>query len=253
MVFAPLEYKEAAFMAKKAGHEMLSRLEWMTLAPQVILDLGAGLGEMSALLLERYPHAKVIALDNNMEMTEAAKEKHAAIDVICADGNNLPLKAQSVDLIFANFFLPWQLDVKAILSECVRLLRPDGVLMLSALGIDTLHEWRSIINVEESARCVDMHDIGDALVQAGFSDPVLDVDHYHVKYQDNTRLMNDLFASMMWFPKEKEIILDAALQLPLMLTYEVIYAHAFAKEKSNEFAQDGEGIVRIPLAHLRRR
>ena len=149
-------------IAEKAGQEMLARLEWMTLEPKTILDIGCGTGAMSLALRQRYPAAKVISIDLSMLMAEHTQQLAVPSQVICAGGEHLPLRTDSIDLVFANFFLPWQQDVKAVINEWLRVLRPDGVLMLSALGVDTLHEWREVLRADDTPKLVDMHDVGDA-------------------------------------------------------------------------------------------
>lgn len=258
IVSSPKEYAEAAVIAQKAGHEMLARLQWMTLEPKTILDIGCGTGEMSLALQQRYPAAKIISIDSSMLMAEHTQQLVLPSPVICAGGECLPLRTGSIDLVFANFFLPWQQDVKAVINEWLRVLRGDGVLMLSALGVDTLQEWREVLHAEDTPNLVDMHDVGDALIQAGFSEPVLDVNHYKVTYADKMRLLQDIRSAEMWFPTP-EIDLNALVPPALQagqrwqLTYEVIYAHAFAPMAGNEFSASSDGIVKIPLAHLRRR
>ena len=87
---------------------------------------------------------------------------------MCADAEKLPLRNQTVDLIFANFLLPWHNDFTVLLREWKRVLRPDGLLMLTALGPDTLREWRGTFAEAHLPLLVDMHDIGDVLLQEGF-------------------------------------------------------------------------------------
>jgi malonyl-CoA O-methyltransferase len=41
-------------------------------------------------------------------------------------------------------------------------------------------------------RFIDMHDLGDALMRAGFAEPVLDVERYTLTYDDARGLMRDL-------------------------------------------------------------
>jgi malonyl-CoA O-methyltransferase len=258
IIWSPVEYAEAAVIAREASEEMLTRLDWMTIKPKVILDMGCGIGESSLSLRQRYPQSTVLACDLSMSMIQYAKQHSSRIDCVCAEGESLPLRDQSVDLIFANFFLPWQSDVKTILREWLRVLSPNGLLLVSALGLDTLREWRDVLRQEHTPVWVDMHDIGDALLQAGFSDPVLDVHHCQVTYRDKKRLVGELVTSGMWFPgdeKEIEQVKQSSMisEEVYSLTYEVIHAHAFRPEVKDEYAPEEDGIVKIPLAHLRRK
>lgn len=134
MMWSPEQYAEAAVLAHEAANEMLSRLEWMTIKPAVILDAGCGLGELSNKLQLRFPDAQVLALDASLPMLQAVAQ--ASVTRICAEAETLPLRDQSIDLICANLLLPWCDDVSLMLREWRRVLRPNGLVMLTALGPD---------------------------------------------------------------------------------------------------------------------
>lgn len=236
---------------------MLVRLDWMTLKPSVILDVGCGMGEMATQLKERYQGAQLLAIDSAETMLQYAKKNYTLPSWICAQGEQLPLAEQTVDLIFAHFILPWHHNFTLLLREWRRVLRPDGLLLLTTLGPSTLQEWRMVFNENDLPIFTDLHDLGDALLHEGFADPVLDVSEYTLTYRDQQKLIYELHASAMWFPDdfiqaEKHIATvspNAAGEWSV--TYEVVYAHAFAPARSNEFSAETNGEVKIPLAHLR--
>lgn len=240
-----------AVVAREAGEEMLDRMDWVTIQPKVIIDMGCGPGEMSSRLQKRYPDALVLALDSAEPMIQYAKQFTTLTTCVCADGLRLPLRDQTVDLIFANFFLPWQLDFVAVLREWRRVLRKDGVLMLTALGPDTLQECKTTLEAKYLPQLLDVHDLGDILLEQGFIDPVLDVSHYTLLYKEKAQWMNELCSSGMWFPNEEARLSAMMSTMNLEVTYEVIYVNAFASAVGTEFTATTEGIVKIPLAHLR--
>lgn len=232
---------------------MFSRLDFMTLNPQTILDLGCGTGEMAQQLHERYPQAQLLALDLSPAMIEYAKKNATAALCVCADAQQLPLRAQSVDLIFANFLLPWHDNTTLLLRECKRILKAEGVFMFTALGPDTLLEWSGIFAEETLPRRVDMHDFGDALLKEGFQDPVLDVNHYTVNYRDSDKLMMELCATGMLTESMSLDLLTSSEEDTWSVTYEIIYAHAFAPQKSAQTTFNADqGMVKVPLSHLRK-
>ena len=143
MVWSPVDYAKASVLARAVGMEMLARLDWMTLKPRVIVDLGGGTGEMSVRLQQRYQDAHVITLALSEDMLQHAKQHASTLSCVCADAVSLPLPNHSVDLLFANLLVPWQVDIES-LCEWRRVLRPDGLLMFSAFGPDTLKEWQAI-------------------------------------------------------------------------------------------------------------
>ena len=249
----PEEYAQAAVIAEEAGVELLSRLDVMTIKPAVIIDAGSGTGKFSTKLQSRYPDAQVIAIDYSDRMLQYAKqyENNHAIQYLLADMNALSLPDHSVDLIFANLVLPWQLDINKALQACHRLLRPDGLLMLTAFGPDTLRElghWQQ----PESPFMIDMHSMGDLLLQAGFSGPVLDVNYYTLSYKDKQRLLDELYATGMILNKDVVNAVPNAEE-KYLATYEIIFAHAFAPALREEYSATKDGVVRIPLEDLKRK
>lgn len=224
MTNTPLKNDEANFIATEAGSDLLVRLEWMTLQPKMVLELGEHGEDVSSKLREKYPEANFISGEETLSLAPG-----------------------SVDLIFANMVLPWQQNIKELLKEYLRLLTPNGLLILSGLGLSTLQEYQATLTLLPSL--VDMHDIGDALVQAGFVDPVLDVDYYEVAYQDPTKLLHELIAAKMCLPTSLSLLPNAPDSWSL--TYEIIFAHTFAPLPNAEFKAE-DGIVNIPLSHLRR-
>ena len=109
-----------------------------------------------------------------------------------ADAAGLPVAPSSVDLIWSNLAWHWFVDPKAVLAEWYRAIRPDGLLMFSAFGVDTLRELRAA-----GARLPafpDMHDIGDALGAAGFADPVMDSERLTITWSDAEVLIEEIRA-----------------------------------------------------------
>ena len=224
---------------------MLSRLDWMAIKPAVIVDAGCGTGELAAALARRYPDAKIYAVDLAEEMLDQAR-LNTGIECCQEDASKLSLPDQSVDLLCANFLLPWAADANACLREWRRVLTPNGLLMVSVLGVDTLLELKKLLPHAVLPRLIDMHDFGDALVAAGFADPVIDVSSYPVRYRDPQRMQHELHASGFL---ERSALLP---EINLHVTFEVVHGHAFAPLSSSEFKADDDGLVRIPLSHLRR-
>ncbi|MBP7881761.1 MAG: methyltransferase domain-containing protein, partial [Candidatus Methylopumilus sp.] len=119
-------------------------------------------------------------------------------NLLCADVEQLPLADASVDMIFSNLAIQWCNDLDAAFAGMHRVLRTDGLLTFSTLGPDTLKELRAASKTDAArvsvSRFFDMHDIGDALVRAGFSAPVLDVERVVLTYENAIDVMRDLKA-----------------------------------------------------------
>ena len=105
------------------------------------------------------------------------------------------ISKSSVHCLIINLQLSW-FDVESVLSQCSRILCPDGVLLFSAFGPDTLGEvaeaWCQVDSFPHVHSFTDMHLIGDMLVRAGFAQPLLDTDWLTVEYPGVDLLLDDL-------------------------------------------------------------
>ncbi|MGD0501467.1 MAG: malonyl-ACP O-methyltransferase BioC [Steroidobacteraceae bacterium] len=197
---ASRSYDAAAVLQGEVRDLLLHRLELTDLNPRLILDAGAGTGIASRELKRRYPKARVLAVDPAERMLAVAAGRASwlrPLSRVCADAARLPLPEASVDLIFSNFMLPWSVPDR-VFAEFRRVLAPRGLLTFTTLGPDTLRElrraWASVDSSPRVHGFIDMHDLGDALVRAGFAEPVLDVERYTLEYADVSRLAADLKA-----------------------------------------------------------
>jgi malonyl-CoA O-methyltransferase len=192
-------YDGAAVLQATTRRELLARLEYVTLDPVAILDLGAGTGHSSRALQDRYRRAMVIALDLAEGMLRQARRQQPWLRRfarVCGNASRLPLRDASVDLVFSNMALHWCSDLDRVLAEIRRVLRPGGLVNLTVPGPDTLRELRTAWAAADGANHVnafmDMHDLGEGLMRAGLAEPVLDVERITLTYPDLHALMRDL-------------------------------------------------------------
>jgi malonyl-CoA O-methyltransferase len=198
-------YDAAAVLQAEVRGLLMERLDLTDMSPRVAVDVGAGTGHAGRALKRRYPGAHVVALDSSFGMLRIAGGQQSwfrPFARVCADAERLPLPDGSVDLILSNFMLQW-CDPEAVFAEFRRVLAPRGFLSFTTLGPDTLRELRASWIQAGSGHAqshtrvsqfIDMHDIGDALVRAGFAAPVLDVERYTLWYTDVRGLATDLKA-----------------------------------------------------------
>ena len=248
-------YDAAAILQKQVRDEMLSRLDLVKVTPQVILDTGCGTGHGSIALQKRFSQAHVVSLDISMSMLKATyanqpflKKLISKQNLVCADIELLPVGDGCVDILWSNLAMQWCNDLDAAFSEAKRVLKPNGLLMFSTFGPDTLKELRTSSQNGHThvSRFIDMHDIGDALTRAGFSAPVLDVEHYTLTYDDVKGVMRDLKAIGAHNATEGRArgllgkgFLQQLIQQyeqfrkngKLPATYEVVYGHAWKSER----------------------
>lgn len=198
---ASARYESAAHLQARVAAELLSRLEQFRFEPRVVLDLGAGTGRVTAQLKRRYPRARVIGLDLSLGMLQQSR-RHQRLwrrfERVCADAQRLPLAGASVDLVFSSLMLQWCEPLDAALLEVRRVLKESGFFAFSTFGPATLSElrsaWAAADRYNHVNHFLDVHDVGAALVRAGLTEPVLDVDRLEVAYPDAITLMRDLKA-----------------------------------------------------------
>ena len=182
------------FLHAEIRRRMLEQLEWVRIAPACVIDAGAGTGTARHGLLARYPDARVLALDSSFGMLRAGEGER-----ICADIQQMPIADASAQLVFSNLALHWCPAMGAALAEFRRVLDSPGLLFFSTFGPDTLRELRGArtaagIN-DDPETLLDMHHLGDALVGAGFADPVMSAERFPVPYADYATLEQDMHRS----------------------------------------------------------
>jgi malonyl-CoA O-methyltransferase len=216
-----------------------------------VLDLGCGTGAISEHLLKRYKKARIIGVDLAVNMVQKTRQRGGWFrkpQGVCADANHLPFQPQCADMLLSNLMLQWCNDLPAVFGEWVQVLKPNGLLMFATFGPDTLKElrasWGKVDGYTHASRFVDMHDVGDALLQAGFRDPVVDMETITLTYGDVRGLLRDLKgigANNATYGRNHGLTGKARLQAFLQAyeqfrqkdgnypaTYEVVYGHAWA-------------------------
>jgi len=216
---AAATYDDAAVLQREVGARMAERLGVVNLAPAAILDAGCGTGEAQGGLALRYPTARRVALDLALPMLAALRGRGlergsllsrvagrlrgaaappAPPHCVCGDIAALPFAAGAFDLVWSNFAVQWIGDLPHAFGEVRRVLKVGGLFSFTTFGPDTLKELRAAFaNVDRHthvSRFVDLHDIGDLLVQAGFADPVMDMEYVTLTYADGAAMMRDLRA-----------------------------------------------------------
>ena len=199
---AASRYTEVAALQREVEARLLDQLAYLDdRQPQRILDLGSGPGRAAGAMKKRWPKAEVTAVDAALPMLREVP-KHTRfwrpVRRVNADVSKLPFADQSTDLIFSSLCLQWLDDLPAVLSEFRRVLRPEGLLLFSTFGPETLSELRDAYLMAGETPPLSpfaaIQQVGDALLAAGFKDPVLDRDRYTLTYPDLRTLMHELRA-----------------------------------------------------------
>jgi demethylmenaquinone methyltransferase/2-methoxy-6-polyprenyl-1,4-benzoquinol methylase len=106
--------------------ELIGKME---VAPgSIILDLGAGTGDLALEIKQRHPGAFVVASDFTFEMLAVGQQRTGADQIawVLADAMHLPFASESADVVVSGFLLRNVPDVGQTLSEQARTLKPGG-------------------------------------------------------------------------------------------------------------------------------
>jgi len=277
---AAATYDEAAFLQQEVARRLDDHLDGVKIEPQRILDAGCGTGFGASLLRARFPRADVVGLDLAQAMLRQALARQRGgaweklrarlmpntpqFQALCGDLEQLPLASASLDMVWSSLALQWVgggiAGLQASFEELRRVLRPGGLLIFASFGPDTLRELRAasadVDGHQHVNRFIDMHDVGDALVHAGFGNPVMEMERITLTYADLAALLHDLkqigahtvlegrraglMGKSAW-RRLRDNYEAFRQQDRLPATYEVVYGHAWA-ERARTLA-DGRQIV----------
>jgi len=245
-------YDSAAVLAREVGARMATRLDLVKIAPRRVADIGCATGDGIRHLQQRYRPASAVAIDYALPMLQAVR-RHTPLlqrvarrgpQLLNADVRALPLAANSLGLVWSNLMLHWLDDPLPALRELHRVLDVGGLLSFATLGPDTLKDLREAatrVGAEDTLRCfIDMHDLGDMLVAAGFADPVMDMEMITLTYAtprpflaDQRRLgVRDALLGRLGWRDWRRVLRawapDAGGRLPAR--FEIVYGHAWKPE-----------------------
>ena len=245
---------KAPWLHGEIARRMGERLQIIRLQPELILDWWGFLGAGAEVLDAAYPKARRIIVEPDAGLLarsraaadrpwwSARKWSRRPLEATLDDGS-IPAGAR---LVWANMMLHMVADPPALIGRWEQLLGIDGFVMFSCLGPGTLRELRELYArlgwPSPASAFVDMHDLGDMLVHAGFADPVMDQETLTLRWDNPGALLAELrllggntaparmrgLRTPRWRTRlEREL---EALRGPdgrIGLEFEVAYGHAF--------------------------
>ena len=235
---------------------MEDRLQWIRQAPAAWADWAPVRGGLQAhaAVARRYPKSECFVVDVHANSAKVAIKNIAKpwwnpTGWTAAPTRHAMPPDGGVQMLWANMALHMAADPQALIAQWHRLLAPQGFLMFSCLGPDSVRELRGVYAElgwpPAGHEFTDMHDWGDMLVHAGFAEPVMDMERITLTFESPARLLAELrelgrnlhparFSALRG--RGWQASLHAALQTALAnpgdggrlpLTFEIIYGHAF--------------------------
>ncbi len=260
----------APWLHGEAARRMAERLPVIRQQPEQVLDWWSQLGASRELLVRTYPRARVLAVEPQAISVSAEPARRwwprrrakGEFDVIAESA----VTDGGAQLVWANMMLHGAIDPQAVMAQWHRALAVDGFLMFSTLGPGSLERLRALYRAQgwpaPFAPFVDMHDLGDMLVEAGFADPVMDQEVITLSWPDPLALLAELrglggnvdpvrYAGLRT-PRWRDRLLrtlaeGAANDGRPSLQVELVYGHAFRPPPRPRVARS----TTLPLADLR--
>lgn len=199
------------WLHEEVARRLADKLQPIKLEPTDWIDWSAFLGGGASLVHTRYPQAQRWVV----EPTEALRERSQALlaqagtrswrtlwrretpqawssEALLAAG----LLPDGVQMVWANMCLHAHASLPDLMVQWHRHLAVDGFLMCSGLGPDTARELRAVYQAMgwglPTIDFVDMHDLGDELVKAGFADPVMDMERLTLTWATPEAMLAEL-------------------------------------------------------------
>jgi malonyl-CoA O-methyltransferase len=248
---------EPPWLHLEAARRMAERLGWIKRQPARVLDWWAATSASADVLAAAYPQARILPVARRGGRLPKVATAQAALPwwsprrwqardpgPVWVGEDEVP--AGAAELVWANMGLHFVPDPQAQMRAWRHALASDGFLMFTTLGPGSFAGLREIYAAAgwgpPHAPLVDMHDLGDMLVEADFAEPVMDQELLRLTYTDPAALLRDLRAwggnadpqrgAGLRTPRWRRQ-LEAALAARtggdgrMVLELELVYGHAF--------------------------
>lgn len=218
------------FLALEIAQRMAEKVEIVRLQPKKI----GHLGELNLSVLgSYYPDADHCCFDKRFSSNTLSQLfKKITRQHLYKYEEPSAIGAGDFDLIWSNLELHLQSDPETLMKQWRSQLKPEGLMMFSYLGPDTGKELTKLFPNDCLLRNVgslDMHDVGDGLMQAGFSEPVMDMEYLTLSYDEPHLLCKEAFdLGLLAAPDSAQHLIQADSKLTI--TLEVVYGHAWAPD-----------------------
>lgn len=246
------------------GNRLLEKLTYIKLIPRHILVVGAPSPHLLQSLYRLYPKASITVVDVSEKRLSLLSKCGSWFNrprLVVTNPESFPFEDESFDLIFSNLYLHWFDKNNFLFQELHRVLKREGLFLFSSFGVETLLSLRAFLE-PLSLRIhsfTDMHDVGDALNQSFFKDPVMDAERLTIHFSHLYQLIQDVRSSGESFITHDRVYsvnrnvvnhLKTFTDMPFEESFEIVYGHAW-KGSTPSQSFDAKGNVKISVASLK--
>ncbi|HEX5355878.1 MAG TPA: biotin synthase [Aquabacterium sp.] len=274
---------ESPWLHQEVGRRLADKLAPIKLQPQSWIDWSAFLGGSGEQVRAAYPQAQRWVVEPTAALRQRSQEalaqhatrswktlwrKDAPKAWLAGELSDAPWQPDGVQMLWANMCLHAHADLAGMMRQWHRQLAVGGFLMCSGLGPDTARELRALYRSLgwdlPTIDFIDMHDLGDELVKAGFADPVMDMERLTLTWETPQAMLTELRTwggnvasgrlAGLRTPRWQARLLDLLSQHltrpdgRLGLTIEVVYGHAIKPEPRIKLEPE----TRVSLDDMRR-
>lgn len=266
-------YPAGAVINQEIGARLIEHVNHLELSPKRILGIGCGTGNNAFEVTAVFPGAQIIGIDYSLPMLHKATRNHHVHHFINAQGTQLPIASESIDMVFINMTMLWIEDLDTLFKEVKRILIPGGIFLFATLGPGSLFElkesWQAVDDLAHVHEFVEMQELGDLLMRHQFENVVMDLDQIVFHYGELSQLAQDLTNNCLrnnlrhrkkslTTPRQWKMVADyyqrffsRSNQIPA--TFEVIFGCSY-KEKAErkQLSKAVEGVVEISIDQIGR-
>jgi len=186
------------------ARRLVERLAPIRLQPRRIVEWWPGPGGGDDVVRAAYPRAERVLVEPDAAWAARRRAAERRRWWSFASGAGATVVDDRADdaaigraqLVWANMALHLVVDAPALIARWLRLLDVEGVVVFSCLGPATLRELRELYAAQgwpsPTPGFIDMHDLGDMLVDAGFAEPVLDQETITLRWPSAEALLAEL-------------------------------------------------------------
>ncbi len=250
----PAEYQDNSANQLKWGAELIAMLKLN--GTERVLDIGCGVGNITAMLAEKLPRGYATGIDSSREMVAQAQNNYPVSTFLnlsfrVMDASSL-IFDNEFDAVFSNATLHWVKDHKPVLKGITRALRPGGKVILQMGGkgnatgilatIDTLMsrpQWSQYFkNFAFPYGFYGIEEYRKWLKQAGLCETRVDLVPKDMTHENNTKLAS--WVRTTWLPYTQALPVE--LREP--------FIGELVTEYINTHPRDATGLFHVKMSRL---